>query len=48
MSLLTLALQLSFVNTADLVDRGYLIDGLIVAQMSDAREAERVAGFVTR
>src|SRR3979409_2056827 len=48
MSLLTLALQLSFVNAADFVDRGDLIDGLVVAQMGDAREAERVAGFVAR
>src|SRR3954453_20892399 len=47
MSLLTLALQLSFVDAANFVDRGDLIDRLVVAQMGDAREAERVARFVS-
>src|SRR3954449_11672594 len=48
MSLLTLALQLSFINAPDFVNRGDLIDRLVVAQMGDAREAERVAGLVAR
>src|SRR5438067_1073334 len=46
MSLLPLALQLSFVNAAHLVDRRDLVDRLVVAKMGDAREAKRVAGLV--
>src|SRR4051794_20814746 len=47
MSLLTLALQLSFVNAANFVDGGDLIHRFVVAKMGDAREAQRVARLVT-
>src|SRR5258706_11590008 len=46
MSLLTLALQLSFVNAPPLVDRGDLIDGLVVTDVGDAGETKGVARFV--
>src|SRR5713226_8858573 len=46
MSLLTLALQLSFVDSPHFVDRGDLIYRFIVANVSDAREAKCVSRFV--
>src|ERR1051325_2510 len=45
---LPLPFELPLVNPPHLVDRGDLLDGLVVADARDAREAQRVAGLVPR